>query len=409
MAVSLYILDNSHADSTVMSGGERIAIELSKQWSGTGKARITVIGSNLTSTLWRRYLENSPVAFVSINELREQENLFLSYMKRVIKGMAFAARFRIRTGGNNLIYTASDFWPDSLPGFIMFLRNRKHARWIAGFYLFAPNPFKGFREEGLWRIPSVRNFVYWLSQKPIYYIVRRFADTVFVTSQPDVAAFVTPHRPEERVIVIRGGVDVSVSQTDLVAVNNEEKIFDAVFLGRFHPQKGVVELIDIWRTVCDKIPGAKLAIIGTGPLEKELRRNIEVNNLEEEVSILGFLDGAPKHEIFRRSKLILHPALYDSGGMAAAEGMAWGLAGIGYDLQALKSYYPRGMAKVPVGNTGEFASTIVELLRDESSRYRLGEEARNLILEEWSWEVQANRIWISLQSAGLIHKPALFI
>ena len=402
MDVCVLVIDNSHANSTVMSGGERIAIELSKQWTGTGKAEITVLGSNLTSTLWSRYLDDSPVDFIRINRLQEEENLFTSYMKRVVKGIAFAARFRIEPGGNNLIYTASDFWPDSLPGFIMFLRNRKHARWIAGFFLFAPSPFKGFRENGPWRLPSLRTFLYWLSQKPVYYIVRRFASAVFVTSQPDVAAFVTPRRPRERVMVIRGGVDVSVSNTDLIEQTDEEKLFDAVFLGRFHPQKGVVELIDIWKLVCGKIPGAKLAIIGTGPLEQELRQNIEANNLEKEVSLLGFLDGKPKYEVFQKSKLILHPALYDSGGMAAAEGMAWGLAGIAYDLEALKSYYPRGMAKVPIGDADEFAGTIVELLRNEESRAQLGKEARDLILEEWSWESQANRIWMSLRSTGLL-------
>jgi glycosyltransferase involved in cell wall biosynthesis len=404
MAVSILVIDNSHANSIVMSGGERIAIELSKQWANSGKAEIKVIGSNLTNTLWSRYLDDSPVAFVCINQLREEENLFPSYVKRVIKGIAFAAKFRMEPDRNNLIYTASDFWPDSLPGLIMFLRNRKHALWIAGFYLFAPNPFKGFREKGSWRVPSMRNFVYWLSQKPIYYIIKRFADAVFVTSQPDVMAFVTLRRPKDRVMVIRGGADAPVSNVDLAETIDEGEQFDAVFVGRFHPQKGVVELIDIWRMVCESIPGAKLAIIGTGPLEKKLRQNIEANNLEEEVSVLGFLDGEPKLEIFQRSKLILHPALYDSGGMAAAEGMAWGLPGIAYDLKALKSYYPRGVAKVPIGDADEFARTIVELLRDKVSRDKLGKEARDLIREEWNWEVQANRIWISLESSGMIHK-----
>src|SRR5450830_1917498 len=98
MAVSVLVIDNSHANSIVMSGGERIAIELSKQWTGTGKAEITVLGSNLTSALWSRYLDGSPVDFIRINQLREEENLFTSYMKRVVKGIAFAARFRIEPG-----------------------------------------------------------------------------------------------------------------------------------------------------------------------------------------------------------------------------------------------------------------------------------------------------------------------
>ncbi|MBK5093821.1 MAG: hypothetical protein JJE48_09950, partial [Actinobacteria bacterium] len=48
----LYVIDNSHANSTVMSGGERITIELCRQWADSDRAEITVIGSNLTTPLY---------------------------------------------------------------------------------------------------------------------------------------------------------------------------------------------------------------------------------------------------------------------------------------------------------------------------------------------------------------------
>ena len=90
--------------------------------------------------------------------------------------------------------------------------------------------------------------------------------------------------------------------------------------------------------------------------------------------------------------------------MAAAEGMAWGLAGISYDLRALKTYYPRGMVKVPVGDKAAFASTIVRLLMDDSERRRLGKEARELIMEMWNWESRADDVWQSLDAAGLLER-----
>jgi len=35
--------------------------------------------------------------------------------------------------------------------------------------------------------------------------------------------------------------------------------------------------------------------------------------------------------------------------MAAMEAMAWSLPGVCFDLEALKTYYPKGMVKVPLG------------------------------------------------------------
>ena len=385
-----------------MSGGERIAIELSANWTDSEKARVTVHGSNLTEGLWKRYLGKTPVTFVRMSRLGENENLLVSYLKRVVQGVLHALRFRMPDSGTNLLYTASDFWPDALPGLVMFLRNKVNCRWVAGFYLFAPNPLKGFEEKGSWHLPSIKNLLYWASQMPIYYLVKRFADAVFVTSEPDVERFVTRKRTPAKVIVVRGGVDVSRSETHNVERDPGQRSYDAVFVGRFHPQKGVVELIDIWKMVCERIPGARLALIGIGPLEEEVGRKISESGLQRQIDLLGFLDGEPKYEVFQNSRLILHPALYDSGGMAAAEGMAFGLPGVAYDLVALRSYYPQGMAKVPVGKPDAFAETVVELLNDEKAQLELGRQARELIHHEWSWTGQADRLWTAIESAGLL-------
>lgn len=406
MDLNLYVVDNSHEYSTVMSGGERIAIELSKQWTASGKARVNVIGSNLTEKLWGDYLAGSPISFRRIVQLKEGKNLFFSYLKRAVMGIAFACRFRMDKQAVNLVSSASDFWPDSLPGLFLYLRNRDRCHWIAGFYLFAPNPLKGFVEKGSWRLPTLRNTAYWLSQKPIYLIVKHLAGAVFVTSEPDVEPFLTSRRGRDKVVVIRGGVDTAPASSydpESETIDGGRR-FHAVFVGRLHPQKGIVDLVDIWRMVTEEIPGATLAVIGVGPLEKEVKKAIARNGLEKEIRLLGFLDGDPKYDVFKRSSLILHPALYDSGGMAAAEGMAWGLAGISYDLRALKTYYPRGVVKVPVGDKTAFASAIVKLLRDDSGRRRLGNEARELIMEMWSWESRAEDVWQSLDAAGLLER-----
>ena len=406
MDINLYVVDNSQENSTVMSGGERIAIELCKRWAASGKARIDVIGSNLTEALWSPHLAGAPVRFHRIAELKEGENLLFSYLKRVVTGTAFACRFRMDGQAVNLVYSASDFWPDSLPALFLYLRNRDRCRWISGFYLFAPNPLKGFMEKGSWRLPTLRNTVYWLSQKPIYLVVKYLANAVFVTSDPDIEPFVTSRRGRDRVLAIRGGVDTApASSFDREPETTKNGgHYDAVFVGRFHPQKGVVDLVEIWKMVTEEIPGARLALIGAGPLENEVAKAIARNGLEKEISVLGYMDGDKKYDVFKRSSLILHPALYDSGGMAAAEGMAWGLAGVSYDLRALKTYYPKGMVKVPLGDKASFAGAIVELLKGDPERRRLGDEARELIMKMWNWESRSGDIWQSLGAAGLLER-----
>jgi len=157
-----------------------------------------------------------------------------------------------------------------------------------------------------------------------------------------------------------------------------------------------MELIDIWRHVVAKRPQARLAMIGNGPLEEEAREKVRKYGIQDKVDFFGFLDGEAKFDIFRQSKLVVHPATFDSGGMAAAEAMAWKLPGVSFDLEALKSYYPKGMVKVSKGDIRGFADAVCGLLNDRTNYERLSQEALDLIMEKWDWKVRAQELYKGL-------------
>src|SRR5207253_4263065 len=113
--------------------------------------------------------------------------------------------------------------------------------------------------------------------------------------------------------------------------------------------------------------------------------------LEQNVVLLGFMDGAEKFAIVKRANLVVHPALYDSGGMAACEAFACGLPGVSFDLPALRSYYPVGMLKVSPFDLDEFAEAVLRLLSDERLRREMGAAAR-AYAEEWDWDRRADEI-----------------
>jgi glycosyltransferase involved in cell wall biosynthesis len=211
-----------------------------------------------------------------------------------------------------------------------------------------------------------------------------------------VNRFITAKRPASRIVVVRGGVDVSASERYLnsghVIPVNQRK-YDVCFIGRLHYQKGVLELVTIWKHVLAKRSNAKLVIIGDGPLESKLKLQIAQTGIEKSIDMVGFKDGEEKFNIFKQSKVIVHPATYDSGGMAAAEGMAWRLPGVSFDLEALKTYYPAGMLKTKKGELRQFADNILKLLNDSVLYEKLANEAHCLILREWVWTERAQLIY----------------
>jgi glycosyltransferase involved in cell wall biosynthesis len=249
----------------------------------------------------------------------------------------------------------------------------------------------------------LKGLLYWLSQQPIRLIIKKYADMVFVTSEPDVEKFVTDKRGKDSVVVVHGAVDTRPAERYLNsggAIPPEKRKYDACYVGRFHYQKGVLELVDIWRLVCERMPSAKLAMIGSGPLENDVKRRIEKFRLGSNIELVGYRDGDAKYEVFKQAKIVVHPATYDSGGMSAAEAMAWRLPGVSFDLESLRTYYPLGMVKVAQGDTSGFAREVIRLLTERGYYEKMAEEARRLAVGAWDWAKRADLIYKKVFKAG---------
>lgn len=375
-----------------MSGGSRIYFELLKKIPEN--MEIFLFGSRGTiKRLQQESIKN--ITFIEVDyddnpNLYAVQGVFRHFLRRLVKGMLAIKRNADIIKQADYIYSVSDFYPDFFPAFYVKLKNKK-IKWIAGYYLFAPAPFA---EDSPYKGRNwLRGFLYWVMQRPTYFIAKYWADFVLVTSEPDIKRFITEKRDTRKIIVVQGGVDIAESEKYLRSGNVvpvERRKYDACFVGRFHYQKGVVELVDIWKKVCEKRKEARLAMIGNGsfdnPTENAVKEKIKKYGLENNIDLLGFRDGQDKYEIFKQSKIIVHPAVYDSGGMAAAEGMAWGLPGVGFDLEALKTYYPKGMIKTLAGNKEEFAKNILKLLDDKDFYDKVSKDAYSLIVEVWDWD-----------------------
>ncbi len=136
-------------------------------------------------------------------------------------------------------------------------------------------------------------------------------------------------------------------------------------------------------------------MIGVGELENEANAKINKLGLESNIVLFGFKDGYEKLKIFKDSRVVVHPAIYDSGGMAACEAMACGLPGISFDLPALKTYYPKGMLKTPCYDLDVFAKNILLLLADEKLYEEMSKEALHWA-KEWDWDKRAKELLTEL-------------
>lgn len=383
-----------------LSGGDRIWIELSKRLGKKFSVSVYLWEEGLAIAK-REGLENVKYILWSAKLWAEfgffkSVTFVINYLARVGIGIFNASLLKLENSSATIVYSTSEFWQDSVPATILKIRYPK-ITWIAAWYQTAPNPFKGFEENGVFNIlPNFKALLYWFVQLPVKPLIKNMADFVFITSEPDKSLF-PKFKKGDRILVVKGGVDLDKVKLFQKKNRNLPKLYDAVFQGRFHPQKGVIELVNIWKKVIDKKKDAKLAMIGDGPLMESVKLEIKKEKLENNIKLFGYLfDGPKKYKIFSQSKIVLHPALYDSGGMAAAEAMAFGLPGISFDLEALKTYYPSGMIKVPIGDNNKFAKQIIYLLTNQNFYQQISQQALTFIHDNWDWDSLTKKILYKL-------------
>lgn len=376
------------ATGSGISGGDRIFIEFARRWSA--KYPVAVYTSSAGAAMCRKLnLSSLPVELHPVNlGWWDKCGFFVQYFAKIFTAVYLAVKM---PGPADYIYSASEFWMDSLPALILKIRFPQ-LKWIAAWYQTAPDPLRGF-SAGRYRASAL---VYWLFQLPIKPLIDDYADYVLINNDSETNNF-PKLNSRSRALVVLGAVNTQAVSAYLADHSHAPLRYSAVFQGRFHPQKGVVELIDIWKLVTEKQPHAKLAMIGDGPLMPAVRRRIAELHLQSNIDLLGYVfDGEAKYAVFAASRLVVHPSLYDSGGMASAEAMAFGLPGVGYDLESYRSYYPHGLVKVPLGDKPAFAAAVVNLLNHPSQRQRIGAEAQAMINKDWSWDTRAGQVlsWI---------------
>lgn len=359
-----------------LSGGDRIWIELADHWSK--KNSVEVITWNQGYQMFKRQKDKieTKLRFKILKKNLFNSNYLVSYISRIIVGISWAIETPIDKP--LIIYSSSEFWMDLFPALIIKLRNKKNT-WVATWYQTAPSPLKGY------------SFFYWISQLVVKPFIKYFADYVLVNNELERDQFFNLSK-SGRVVVVLGGVDTNKTKSFKLKAVSYKK-YDAVFQGRFHPQKGVVELISIWKEVCRKKPNAKLVMIGDGPMMGKVKLQIQKYKLQNNIELKGYLfDGDEKYRIFSQSKIVVHPSIYDSGGMAAGEAMAFGIPIVGFNLPAYKNYYPKGMVKAKFGDGKGFSRMIIKLLENSKLRNKLGLEGQKYIYNNWSWEKRAEEV-----------------
>lgn len=187
----------------------------------------------------------------------------------------------------------------------------------------------------------------------------------------------------KEIFVIPNGV--KVGEFDQVKVKKAPG-FKILFVGRLHPQKGLVYLIKAMSQVIKKYPQTTLYLVGEGPLLRVLKKQVENLGVKSDVNFKGRMTGKRLIKEYKSSHLFVLPSVYEGQPLTLLEAWAAKLpvlvTAVGENPTMVKEGVNGYLVKS--GESNQLARMIRDAIENPHLE-KLGENGYRLVKRELSW------------------------
>jgi glycosyltransferase involved in cell wall biosynthesis len=158
----------------------------------------------------------------------------------------------------------------------------------------------------------------------------------------------------------------------------------ALYTGRLHQDKGLLDLVDAWRIVVRSHPHARLWLVGEGPLREQLYQCISDLDLRRNVLLPGVFDDVSG--LLAAANLFVLPSYQEGMSISLLEAMAAQLACVASDIPGNRQLIvdQRHGLLVPPRRPDELAQAILALIANPLRCRQLGAAAARQVTENFS-------------------------
>lgn len=154
-----------------------------------------------------------------------------------------------------------------------------------------------------------------------------------------------------------------------------------ISVGRLSPEKGYLDLIDVYIKIQEKYPDWKLRIVGDGSQREELEEKIKENKMEAYIELTGFKNKQELETIELDSSIYVMTSFTESFGLVLIEAESYGLPIVVFDsAQGAHEIVEEGLNGYFIKNRDkdEMVNKIIQLIESKELRKKIGNEGRKL-------------------------------
>ncbi len=167
-----------------------------------------------------------------------------------------------------------------------------------------------------------------------------------------------------------------------------------LYVGRITREKGLFDLIEAGRYICDKRSDVHFTCVGNGKELGILKQNTRTRGLEDKFTFTGQVDKKRLLKLYHDADIFVFPSYHEGFPTVLLEAMACGLPIVATDVNGNRDVLSAGKngVLVPPKSPKGMAEAILTLIENEPLADTLGTHARKTVEENYTWDIVTNRI-----------------
>ncbi len=217
------------------------------------------------------------------------------------------------------------------------------------------------------------------------------SDNITVVSNSCAKELQEIYKINNNLVVVNNGVDTNHF---IPKKRHDMKKLYILYTGRLDSRKGLVDLIECAKYVCQEHYDIKFILTGEGTIKKYLEQRIVDLGLKNNFYFAGFVDRSRLIEYYQNAAVYVLPSYYEGLPTTLLEAMSCGIPSVATDVEGSSELIKNGETGllVPPRDSKRLAEAILRLLDDEELRKTLGGNAREYVVDNYDWEIITDNI-----------------